>query len=139
MVISRPLFLALAIGTSLIACKVHKTKRGFRIGSGCVTMDESCANASSGNLCRDGALVTVSCKGPKGCVDALPDDVACDQTVAEENDACSGYDSACTPASDALLKCENGAFKESQACASHHCEVTVTKMLDATMKTYDCR
>lgn len=81
MTITRPVFVALALGASLVACKVHKTKRGFSIGTGCDKTDESCASASSGNLCRGGALVTVSCKGPTGCVDAPPADVACGKSL----------------------------------------------------------
>lgn len=129
----------LAFATSLPACKVHKSKRGFRVGTGCEKMDESCANASTGNLCRDDVLATVSCKGPKGCVDALPDDVACDQSVAEARDPCAGDVSACSPSQDTLLECKDGAFAKKSDCPSHVCTITIKDMGALKMTTTDCR
>ena len=137
--------LVLGICAALAACKVHRSKRGLRIGTGCDSIDESCTNATTAKMCRDGVPAEVACKGPKGCVDAPPEDVACDQSVAEERDACTGASAyACSPAKDALLKCERGRFEKSSACPSHVCSVTVTVSSFAgggTMKSTipDCR
>jgi hypothetical protein len=118
--------LALALAGALGACKTHNTKRGFRIGSGCETMDEGCSNTSTANLCADGALREFSCKGPKGCVDEPPADVSCDQSVADEKEPCPKEGAyACSRAKDALLVCKKRAFERSQVCASHVCAVNV--------------
>ena len=138
MFLGRPAVLALAVAASLAACKVHNGKRGFRIGSGCEKMDESCANGSSANLCRDNALALFSCKGPKGCVDAPPDDVACDQTVAEEKDPCTSHGFACTSAKDALLECQSGVFTKTATCASHVCAITATNVAGTVMTRTAC-
>ena len=130
--------LLLVLAASLGACKVHRSKRGFRIGTGCEKMDESCASGSTANVCRDDALATVSCKGPKGCVDAPPDDVACDQTIAAENDPCAGDDYACTADKAELLECESGKFATSAKCSSHVCVITVARLPGATMTTHRC-
>jgi hypothetical protein len=124
--------------TSLDACRMHKTKRGFRVGTGCEKMDESCSSGATANLCSHNALTTVSCKGPKGCVDAPPDDVACDQSIAAEGDGCIGDDDACTAAKDALLQCKDGKFAKARACPSHACSIVVTKTGLLTETTTDC-
>ena len=130
--------LALAVA-SLVACKVHKSARGLRIGTGCEKMDERCAGRASANLCRDGALATFACKGPKGCVDSPPEAVACDQSVAVENDPCTGDGYACLADQGALLECHDGVFKKKSTCSHNFCAITVTSVGGVTLTTPDCR
>lgn len=139
MLSARSVVLVFAVGAALAGCKAHHTKRGFRIGTGCEKMDESCSGASSANLCRDGALATVSCKGPKGCVDSPTEDVACDQSVAVENDPCVGDGYACLADQGALLECRNGVFEKKSTCSHNSCTVTVAGVGGATLTTTSCR
>lgn len=135
----RRLLVLVVFAAAIVGCKMHKTKRGFRVGSGCETMDESCAGSAEANLCRDGALAKIACKGPKGCVDAPPADVECDESVADEKDPCTGSGWACTPAKDALLECQSGSFVKTQSCASHACTITTSNVGGLKMTSEDCR
>jgi hypothetical protein len=129
----------LGLAASLFGCHVHKTKRGFRIGTGCRDMDESCSDGSTAHVCdAKGVLATLSCKGPGGCVDALPQPVACDQSIAEVNAPCRGDHVACTQAKDALLECKGGVFVKQSACP-HGCEVKVDTAGGVETTTRSCR
>lgn len=129
----------LAALTLLGGCKVHSTKRGFRIGTGCEKMDESCIDARTANVCRARTLGIVACKGPRGCVDDAASEVACDQSLADEKDPCVEGAMACSPKKDALLECKGGTFTRREDCPTSQCIVTIETTGAATWSAWDCR
>jgi hypothetical protein len=85
----------------------------------------TCEDATNGLVCQDGKLISVPCRGPKGCNGTGPS-AACDDDLGTEGEACimtspamraQGFTNlACTMEQKAMLACASGKWKLKSWC-----------------------
>jgi hypothetical protein len=96
--------------------------KAIHVGSPCEAGAERCSSDGKEWLtCTAGKLTLAGrCRGPAGCrhVDLgdLGGTIACDLSIAEAGDPCTGAARACTADALNLLSCSGGAFKVETAC-----------------------
>jgi hypothetical protein len=119
MIDSRPRALALAaLLTALAALSVgcKKPKEGDTCTPGqalCSDTDKTAALSCGSDL----KLFTMACRGPKGCAKVGSAGVACDDTVAQENDGCDEEgEAACRVDKKAALECKKNKFVVGETC-----------------------
>jgi hypothetical protein len=86
-------------------------------GGACASTQSACADEHLGLFCSAGHLVTMTCRGPLGCQKLGPDDVACDNPIAEVGDGCNHEsDTACTGDRASALVCKGDKFAIAEPC-----------------------
>ncbi len=115
--IVRQFAVTLLVSSALVALINCKAKPGGK----CALGQGSCADAKDALSCGpDLKLVAVSCKGPAGCVmERSTNRVNCDDSVADEGDACllsHAENFACSSDHKKSLKCDGGTFKVHENC-----------------------
>ncbi|HLK40032.1 MAG TPA: hypothetical protein VKU41_24920 [Polyangiaceae bacterium] len=77
-----------------------------------------CLDASGGLLCQNGVLVTLACRGPKGC-QGMGASSMCDDDLSAEGDTCAltlNENFACTTDHKKELVCKDGKFVAASTC-----------------------
>jgi hypothetical protein len=100
----------LALATALVGCKP-------KVGGSCkIETKEVCVEDRKALACHDGKWEEMSCKGPDGCSKASGEH-ACDQSVAEDKDACNlADDYVCTGDKKGMLQCSKNRWTLVQSC-----------------------
>ena len=94
----------------------------FRVGSACTAAGDWCSSDGKEWLtCTAGKLSLASkCRGPGGCqridLGDVGGTVACDVTVGEPGDACTGAGRACTADARSVLVCAEGKLHVETTC-----------------------
>jgi hypothetical protein len=98
-----------------------------KVGDVCTPDDRilsvTCEDPSNGLVCQDGKLISVPCRGPKGCNGTGPS-AACDDDLGTEGEACimpgqgwtRGTNVACSMEQKAWLECASGKWKLVSSC-----------------------
>jgi hypothetical protein len=121
---SAPLFGALSfvllLGLALGACSKPKP------GDKCEVGQAACLDPSEVMACQGGIFIEAHCRGPGGC-SKLGTRVSCDDSIADEGDACleSSVDNrACSADKKTSLLCSGGKFKAVQTCrGANGCQI----------------
>jgi hypothetical protein len=96
-------------------------------GGSCKVGQVACEDPGSVLACQGGVFVEAHCRGPGGCA-KVGSKVTCDDSLAEDGDACLQAESenrACSPDKKLSLLCEDGKFKTVQTCRGHNgCRIT---------------
>jgi hypothetical protein len=105
-----------------------------------------CADTSSALVCQNGIVVSVACRGPKGCAGAGAAS-ECDDDLAQEGDGCMmtlNENYACSTDHKTELLCKDGKFaavrtcKGTKACTIAanviHCDDSVADVGDACVE-----
>jgi hypothetical protein len=89
----------------------------LKAGDACSLNGDWCSSDQKDWLtCKDGKLVVAGhCRGPAACA-PFADTVACDVSVAEAEDPCSGTTTACASDKKSVLACRGGTMKVDQPC-----------------------
>lgn len=97
-----------ALALAVAAC-------GMREGDSCSSPKGKCTSATEALACVDGVIKRVSCRGAAACKDT-GSKLSCDQSLANEGDACIGSGSACSVDRKAFLTCRDGKFVRGADC-----------------------
>jgi hypothetical protein len=99
-------------------------------GDSCAPSNEdTCNDPTNALVCQDGTILSVPCRGPRGCTGAGPS-FACDDGVGNEGEACimatnGGMNIACTVDKKAAVVCESGRWRLFSSCKGpNQCGVT---------------
>jgi hypothetical protein len=102
-----------------------------------------CADKGNALLCKNGAFVTIPCKGPKGCSSVgRGGDIDCDDDYAAEGDNCMSYlneNYACSTDKKKALVCKDDKFQLWGNCRGPNaCTITAnTVNCDRTVQLPD--
>jgi hypothetical protein len=90
----------------------------LEVGRRCAGEGDWCSTAGTEWLsCEDNKLSLASkCRGPAGCATVAGGAVACDVSIAELDDPCSGKATACSSDATRVLRCAEGVMRLDVAC-----------------------
>ena len=116
-------FVALLVALAASSCK---PKPG---GSCKIELREYCHEEKKGLACHDGKWEEILCKGPEGCA-KKGSDFVCDQSVAEDKEACNLPDDfVCTADKKGMLKCDKHKWTFQHGCLGERgCAVEAKKV-----------
>jgi hypothetical protein len=100
-------FLPAALVLLLVACDARE-------GDSCAGSAGECTSGTEALACVGGTMRRLPCRGEGGCRPA-GDGVRCDQSLAQEGDACFGG-VACTADMRSFLVCEDARFVRAADC-----------------------
>ena len=104
---------------ALVCVALLGCKKDPKAGEACKTEGEAACKDKTGILtCKSGKWEEVACKGPAGCA-AQGTIVKCDESLAQEGDACGNPDGdhySCSVDKTHELKCEAGKWKKIGKC-----------------------
>jgi hypothetical protein len=102
-------------------------------GGPCTSIGKyQCADAVSALLCQGGTIVSMPCRGPRGCQGQGTQNSICDDDLAQEGDPCQqtlNENYSCSTDHAKELVCKDGKFQTRRTCKGpKRCSITATTL-----------